>query len=85
MPPTYDRPPDRCRNENCSLVGMAPRKKNLHKRDTVKVPYVVLYTHKTAEEKPQEPRDREETIREAAEQSRSARNRKPVPSFAKKK
>ncbi len=66
-------------------VGMAPRKKNLHKRDTVKVPYVVLYTHKTAEEKPQQPRDREETIREAAEQSRSARNRKPVPSFAKKK
>jgi hypothetical protein len=64
---------------------MAPRKKNLHKRDTVKVSYAVLYTHKTAEEKPQEPRDREETIREAAEESRPARNKKPVPRFAKKK
>ncbi len=64
---------------------MAPRKKNLHKRDTVKVPYTVLYTHKTAEEKPQEPREREETIQEAAEESQAVRNRKPLPPFAKKK
>jgi hypothetical protein len=44
-----------------------------------------LYTHKTAEEKPQEPRDREEMIREAAQESRPDRNKKPVPRFAKKK
>ena len=68
--------------------GMAPRKKNLHKRETVKVPYAVLYTHKTAEEKPQAappPREREETIREAAEESRAVQNKKPVPRFARKK
>ncbi len=50
---------------------MAPRKKNLHKRDTVRVPYTVLYTHKTAEEKPQQPREREQTIREAAVESQA--------------
>ena len=62
---------------------MAPRKKNLHKRATVKVPYAVLYTHKTAEEKPQEPREREETIREAAEESQAVPSRKSVPRFAR--
>jgi len=63
---------------------MAPRKKNLHKRDTVKVPYAILYTHKTAEGKPQEPREREGAIREAAEESRAVRNEKSVSRFAKK-
>jgi hypothetical protein len=63
---------------------MAPRKKNLHKRETVRVPYAVLYTRKTAEEKPQEPREREEAIREAAEEARAVRNEKSVLRFAKK-
>lgn len=64
---------------------MAPRKKNLHKRDTVKVPYAILYTHKTAEEKPQEPKEREDAIREAAEESRAVRKKKSVPRFASNK
>jgi hypothetical protein len=64
---------------------MAPRKKNLHKRETVKVPYGVLYTHKTAEEKPKDPQEREEAIREAAEEARAVGNEKRVPLFAKNK
>ncbi len=64
-----------------SSLFMAPRKKNLHKRDTVKVPYAVLYTHKTAEEKPQEPREREDAIRGAAEEKRAVPKR-PLPHFS---
>ena len=64
---------------------MAPRKKNLHKRETVKVPYAVLYTHKTAEEKPQEPGEREGAIREASEESRAVRDKKSVPRYVSKK
>lgn len=62
---------------------MAPRKKNLNKRKTVKVPYAVLYTHETAEGKPratgQEP---------AAEPDQNAGRPaagRAVPTFAKKK
>jgi hypothetical protein len=64
---------------------MAPRKKNLHKRQTVKVPYAVLYTRRNAEEKPQEPQERDEAIREAAEESRPVGAEKRVPKFARNK
>ena len=60
---------------------MPPRKKNLHKRKTVKVPYASLYTHKTAEERPIEPGEREENIRELELQAHlpSRKARLPFP------
>lgn len=54
---------------------MPPRKKNLHKRETIKVPYAVLYTHRTAEEKPVEPGERQQNIRELELQARRPRRR----------
>ena len=63
--------------------SMAPRKKNLNKRDTVKVPYAVLYTHETAEGKPKA------TGQEAAAEPEQTAARtavgRAIPVFAKKK
>jgi hypothetical protein len=62
---------------------MAPRKKNLNKRNTVKVPYAVLYTRETAEGRPKT------AGQEAALEPEPGGGRldagKSVPAFAKKK
>ena len=63
---------------------MAPRKKNLKKRETFKVPYAVLYTHDTAEGKPKKapPKLSPSPEPEDAPPEPAA---KRVPAFAKKK
>jgi hypothetical protein len=61
---------------------MAPRKKNLNKRDTVKVPYATLYTHETAEGKPKAAPDEPTLAAETPDQPPAA---KTTPGFAKKK
>jgi len=62
---------------------MAPRKKNLKRRETFKVPYAVLYTHDTAEGKPKKAAP--EALPEPEPASPEPAGKKPVPPFAKRK
>ena len=64
---------------------MAPRKKNLKRRETFKVPYAVLYTHDTAEGKPKKEATAPSPAGEPADVAAKPTLGKPVPAFAKKK
>jgi hypothetical protein len=63
---------------------VAPRKRNLYRRETVKS-LTPFSTPTRLPRRPQEPQEREEAIREAAEKARAVGNEKRVPPFARNK